>query len=116
MQLSFIVTVENLSSEPTTLTLTDRIPVSENKDIKVDRIEIAPPTKADSRGILRWEITLKPRETREFRIGYQVEYPEELLLEPRRKRMESPRRSHDSPSPSRPADIEEQLMDLEDNF
>ena len=116
MQLSFIVTVENLSSEPTTLTLTDRIPVSENKDIKVDRIEVTPPTRPDSRGLLRWEITLKPRETREFRIGYQVEYPEELLLEPRRKRMESPRRSHDSPSPSRPADIEEQLMDLEDNF
>ncbi|MEM7479294.1 MAG: DUF4139 domain-containing protein, partial [Planctomycetota bacterium] len=34
MEVSFVVSVENLSDQPTSLTLADRIPVSENRDIK----------------------------------------------------------------------------------
>jgi len=118
MRVSFIVTVENLSSEPTSLTLADRIPVSENKEIKVDRVAITPPTKPDSQGILNWKLTLKPKEKREFRIGYQVEYPAELILETNRRRKEMKRRA---PSPANPIDfapydIEDQIMDLEQNF
>jgi uncharacterized protein (TIGR02231 family) len=117
MQLSFIVTVENLSSKATTLSLTDRIPVSENKDIKVDRIDINPATKPDSRGLLHWQVALAPKETRQYRISYQIEYPEELLVEPRRKRLEAP-----SAAPKRrldasdPYGIEDQIMDLEEQL
>lgn len=118
MQLSFIVTVENLSNEATTLRLTDRIPISENKDIKIDRVDISPATKADSRGLLQWQVALAPKESRQYRISYQLEYPEELLVEPRRKRLEAPspskaRRSLDSASPY---GIEEQIMDFEEQL
>lgn len=114
MQIMFVVTVENLSAEETSFTLADRIPVSENKDIKIDRVSITPGTRPDSQGLLHWDLTLKPGEKRELRIGYQVEYPEELVIETRRRQMEelkSPSRA--APSKAR---IEDQIKQLEDSF
>lgn len=114
MQVMFIVTVENLAAEDATFTLADRIPVSENRDIRVDKVTIAPAVKADSQGLLHWDLTLKPGEKREFRIGYQVEYPAELVIETNRRQQQE----RMSPSPSAPskARIEDQIKALEDSF
>jgi len=117
MQVAFIVTVENLSSEVTALTLADRIPVSENKDIRIDSVRITPAGSPDSQGILNWELTLKPGEQRQFGISYQVEYPAELILDARRKRsvmQEAPSPAAASPMSRDPYQIEDQLADLEE--
>ena len=114
MQVMFIVTVENLAAEDATFTLADRIPVSENRDIRIDKVSITPAVKADSQGLLHWDLTLKPGEKREFRIGYQVEYPAELIIETNRRQQQE----RMSPSPSAPskARIEDQIKALEDSF
>ncbi len=120
MQVAFIVTVENLSSKTAALTLADRIPVSENRAITISKVKITPAVKPDSKGILYWPLTLKPKEKRRFRIQYQVEYPPTLILETKRNRARAP-----SPSPAqrrrRPQkqkmyNLEEDLVDLESNF
>ncbi len=85
MQLAFVVTVENLSSKPVTLQLADRIPVSEDRDIIVSGVKISPDVKPDSKGILRWPLTLQAKEKRKFEIQYQLEYPPSLVLETRRE-------------------------------
>jgi uncharacterized protein (TIGR02231 family) len=115
MQVMFIVTVENLNSAETSFTLADRIPVSENREISIDRVTIAPAVRADSQGLLHWDLTLKPGEKREFRIGYRVEYPAELVIETNRRQMQEKTMS---PSPSAPAKarIEDQIKQLEDSF
>jgi uncharacterized protein (TIGR02231 family) len=121
MQVAFIVSIENLSSQETAVALADRIPVSENKDIKIDEVKISEGAKPDSRGIMHWAITLKPKEKRQFRVAYQVEYPSELILETRRKHdmarspasPASPMSPSARPSPARKSEIGEQLMDLE---
>ena len=129
MQVVFIVGVENLSSAETTFTLADRIPVSENKDIHIDRVSISPTAKPDSQGLLHWDLTLKPGAKREFRIAYQVEYPAELVLETKRRRMQEARPKSkasaadplgdspygDSPAPAK-STIEDQILDLETQF
>ena len=117
MRVAFIVTVENLSDEKTAFTLADRIPVSENRNIKISNITIAPAGKADSHGILRWDLTLKPKEKRQFRISYQVEYPRELVLDARRKRKARSASPSVSPYPAaadEQYEIQNQLMDLEE--
>jgi hypothetical protein len=117
--VAFIVTVENLSSEPTTMTLADRIPVSENKAIKIDRVKISPAIKPDSRGLLHWELTLKPKEKRQFRISYQVEYPATLILETDRQRRKNRNRRPARPSSPMQREkyqMKDQIMDLEENF
>ena len=81
MNVAFNVTVENLSGEQVSLSLADRIPVSENKAIRIDRVKIAPRgTKPNAKGLLEWALTLAPRQKRVFRIQYRVEYPPSLIL------------------------------------
>ncbi len=114
MQLSFVSKAQNLSDRKVTLVLAERIPVSENTEIRVSNVKITPNEKVDVKGIVRWTITLEPKETREFRISYQVDYPPTLIFDVRRKQMHAP-----APSPARPArkiDFDEQLINIESMF
>lgn len=114
MQVRFLVTVENLSAESTTFELSDRIPVSENKDITVDRVKVTDGIAPDRQGLLRWNVTLGPKERREYQVSYQVEYPAVLVLEAQRRRAAEP--SHPSPARRKARAIDEQLLDLESAF
>jgi uncharacterized protein (TIGR02231 family) len=117
MQLAFVVTVENLSSRVVSLKLADRIPVSEEKDIVISGVKITPEVKPDSKGILRWPLTLQPKESRKFEIQYQIEYPPTLVLET--KRNEAPEPSPAAPalaSPPRAPDLKMDIKELEGEF
>ncbi len=121
MQLAFIVTVENLSSKPMTMNLADRIPVSEDKDIVVSGVRISPDVKPDSKGILRWPVTLQPKEKRRFDIQYQIEYPPTLVLEMKRKSAVEADAAAGPPgvpmpAPRRAYDIKHDIQELENAF
>ncbi|MFC1498560.1 mucoidy inhibitor MuiA family protein [Verrucomicrobiota bacterium] len=108
MQIAFEISVENLSEDKVSLSLTDRVPVSQNKEIEVDKIKISPDGEPDSKGLLMWNITLKPGEKRVYRIEYRIEYPPAIVE--RIKRSKS--------SPISPADrsLSIQIQDLEARF
>jgi uncharacterized protein (TIGR02231 family) len=116
MQVRFIVTVENLSAQATTFTLGDRIPVSENRDITVDHVKVTDGIKPDRQGLLHWNVTLGPKEKREFQVSYQVEYPAQLVLEAQRRRDAEPAPSPASPAKRRAKAIDDDLLDLESSF
>ena len=118
MQVRFIVTVENLSAESTTFTLADRIPVSENKDITVDKVRITDGIKPDRQGLVHWNVTLGAKERRDFEVSYQVEYPSLLVLEAQRRREAERAYGGAAPSPAKrkAKQIDEQLLELEDAF
>ncbi|MCK6533331.1 MAG: mucoidy inhibitor MuiA family protein [Polyangiaceae bacterium] len=122
MQLAFVVTIENLSGKPVSLKLADRVPVSEDKDIVISGVKISPEVKPDSKGILRWPLTLQPKEKRKLEIQYQIEYPPTLVLEARRKAAAeaSPMKAHPSapalPSPRRAYDLKKDIEELENAF
>lgn len=79
LSATFEITAENLSSRPITLTISDRIPVSEHKDIRVSGVRITPVLEPDSRGIVDWVVTIGPKLAEKLRIQYRVEYPEAML-------------------------------------
>lgn len=114
MKVSFVVAVENLSEHEETLQLNDRIPVSENKAIKVERVKITGGAKPDAKGLVRWEMTLAPKERRELRISYEVEYPAQLVIDARRRRDTEPKPAG-SPRMKRKAyRVDDALMGIEE--
>lgn len=78
MKVAYVLTVENLADKPATVQLTDRIPVSEVEDIRISSVKTTPEVKADTKGLLRWNAALGPRQSKEHRIEYTIEYPTDL--------------------------------------
>lgn len=121
MLLSFVTSAKNLSAQDVELMLAERIPVSENSEILVSNVKLTPVGKPDAEGIVRWPVTLKPGEEREFRVSYQIDYPPSLVLDVQRRR-DQPASNAPSPSPSQSAApskanrLEERILDLEQVF
>ena len=80
MLASFLVTAENLSDKQSVFQLADRVPVSETDEIKVIGVKLQPESKPDVKGLIKWEVTLPPKDKREFRIEYTVDYPADLHI------------------------------------
>jgi len=109
IQVAFEITVENLSDDEVLVSLADRIPVSQHKEISVDRVRIQPDVKPDSKGLLKWDVTLEPKETRVHRIEYRIEYPP-AVVEQMRKYKGS------ASMPSDDLDLSIQIEKIESSF
>ena len=108
MQVSFLVMVENLADRPATFQLADRIPVSDNDDVRVSGVTITPEVKPDVKGLLKWEATLAAKEKKQFRIEYTLVYPPELPVVARKSQADG------EAAPA--AGLRMQILDLESKF
>jgi uncharacterized protein (TIGR02231 family) len=75
MQVSYVVTVENLADQPVSLQLGDRVPVSETDEVRVLNTKLTPAVKPDIKGLVKWDVKLAAKESKEFRLEYTLEYP-----------------------------------------
>lgn len=69
------IQVKNNKKTPITLVLEDRIPISENKEIKVEDIETGLSEYNDKTGIMRWKIELQANASEKKEFTYTVKYP-----------------------------------------
>ncbi len=69
------IKVKNTKQSAITLLIEDRIPVSQNKEIKVDDLEYGDAEFDEEKGILKWNITLGANEDTAKRLSYVVKYP-----------------------------------------
>lgn len=67
--------VKNNKAVGISLKLVDRIPVSQNKDIKIDDIQINKGNYDTKKGLLDWKLSLAPQETITESFSFQVRYP-----------------------------------------
>lgn len=76
-------TVENLRDREASVTLEDRVPVSEDERIEVEMGKRTTPGHQPSKtrpGVLLWELKLRPRETKEVVLAYTVRFPRDLSI------------------------------------
>lgn len=71
----FEIEIKNNKQSDIELSLYDRIPISQNKDIKLDDIETGSSEYNDEKGILKWILKLKPGETEIVKHSYSVKFP-----------------------------------------
>ena len=75
--------LSNNSSADAEVILKDQVPVSENKDIDVDVLEVSGAELDKEKGILTKKISLPAGATELFRLGYKVSFPKEKSIEER---------------------------------
>jgi TonB-dependent SusC/RagA subfamily outer membrane receptor len=71
----FELEVKNNKSTPIRLQLLDRIPISQNKEIKVDDIEVNTAKYDKKKGIISWNLELASKATQKESFSYQLKYP-----------------------------------------
>ncbi len=67
--------VKNNKSTPITLKLMDRIPQSQNKEIKVSEIETFTADYDKKKGLLTWKLELNSKENKKEGFSFKVKYP-----------------------------------------
>jgi uncharacterized protein (TIGR02231 family) len=77
---SYLITVRNNKSNPVKMTLNDQIPVSSNSSIKVDAVEISGGKLEGQTGELKWDLDIKPQETKQIILTYSVKYPKDQTV------------------------------------
>lgn len=61
------------------LWVTDRIPVSSLKEVKVDDVEITPaPDEKTEDGLLTWKLDIAPGQELQIHVSYVIEYPSRM--------------------------------------
>ncbi|WP_298539444.1 DUF4139 domain-containing protein [uncultured Aquimarina sp.] len=75
VDLGYSVQLKNNKQNTIHLILEDRIPVSQNKEIKVDNIETNDANYDPKTGIMKWKLTVKPKAQLEKQFSYQLKYP-----------------------------------------
>jgi TonB-dependent SusC/RagA subfamily outer membrane receptor len=72
---AYKITIRNNKSYPVTAKITDQVPVSTEKEIQVETLELSGGKQDDDTGRVVWDITLKPNESKDLVIKYSVRYP-----------------------------------------
>ncbi|RME00157.1 MAG: mucoidy inhibitor MuiA family protein, partial [Bacteroidetes bacterium] len=75
VELEFEIFVRNDKRSAIDLTVYDQIPVSFEKSIVVDNVEISDGELDEKTGIITWKVKLNPGESRTFQKKYRVKYP-----------------------------------------
>jgi len=77
---SFLLTIRNNKPNPVKITLNDQIPVSSNSGINVDPIELSGGKLNQQTGEIKWDLEIKPQETKQIVLTYSVKYPKDKTV------------------------------------
>ncbi|OUS00938.1 hypothetical protein A9Q86_09315 [Flavobacteriales bacterium 33_180_T64] len=69
------IELKNNKSSAIDLVLYDRIPISQNKDIKIDDIETGNSEYDDKKGIITWNLNIPANDKGIYQFSYTVKYP-----------------------------------------
>ena len=76
--------VENLTDEAWAVRVLDQVPYSEQEDLQISYSATPEPdeTRVDNqRGILAWNLTMQPGETKEIKLDHLISWPEGMILQ-----------------------------------
>jgi hypothetical protein len=74
---NYEISVRNNKASDIEIVMMDRIPVSQNKEIKIDDVNTGGAEYDDNKGLLTWKLNLKAKESTKRQLSYKVKYPKE---------------------------------------
>ncbi len=79
-KLTYEITVRNNKKETVQMLLKDQYPIPTLKEIEVELLDKGDANVDKETGLLSWNLTLAPNETKKFRFSYSVKYPKDRNL------------------------------------
>jgi len=76
----WVLTARNLKKQSVTLVLEDQVPVSVNKSIVVEAVNISGATMNKDTGKLEWTLELEPAASKSLNVKYEVTYPKDKIV------------------------------------
>jgi uncharacterized protein (TIGR02231 family) len=77
---SYLLTIRNNKGNPARITVNDQIPISSNSGIEVNAVELSGGKHNSQTGVVRWDLEIKPQETRQLILTYSVKYPKDKTV------------------------------------
>jgi uncharacterized protein (TIGR02231 family) len=77
---TYEISVRNKKKAALHLAIEDQLPVTTDKDIVIEQIEISGATLEETTGKLTWKFELKPAETIKIKLSYSVKYPKDKQI------------------------------------
>ncbi len=79
VRYGYTIIARSFKKHPNELWVTDRIPVSSLRDVKVDDVEITPaPDELTEDGLLTWKLNIAPGQELQIDVSYVIEYPSHM--------------------------------------
>ncbi|GGD10728.1 DUF4139 domain-containing protein [Hyunsoonleella pacifica] len=75
VEKGYDIQIKNNKTTPIDVVIVDRIPISQNKDIKVDDINSGNSDYNSKKGILTWKANIESSVTKNYKFSYVVKYP-----------------------------------------
>ncbi len=72
---AYKITIKNNKKSNINITVEDRIPVSQNKDIKLDEVQTDQAVYDSKKGIMTWKLDVQANQKLEKQFSYQVKHP-----------------------------------------
>lgn len=77
---SFQIEIKNNKSSNVTVVVQDQIPVTQNASIQIEATEIGKAKLDEVTGLLEWEVSLKPKESKILKFVYKVKFDKDKTL------------------------------------
>ncbi len=78
---TYEITVKNNKKQSIDMNLSDQFPISQTKEIEVTLSNSGDAEVDNETGLLKWNVKLKPGESKKYRFSYQVKYPKDKVLQ-----------------------------------
>ncbi|MDY6933946.1 MAG: mucoidy inhibitor MuiA family protein [Spirochaetota bacterium] len=71
----YTITLENYKEEEVKVAIEERVPISQNKELKVQLTEVTDSINPDYKGVLIWNVDIDSQDKKKLNLEYYVEYP-----------------------------------------
>ena len=80
-EYEYEITVSSRKDKTISVTVCDQLPISDEKTIVIEPLELSGAEREEEKGFLRWTFDLAPGETKNVKLAWTVAWPKDKRTE-----------------------------------
>jgi uncharacterized protein (TIGR02231 family) len=78
--MSYSIEAKNQKATEIDIIILDQLPITQNGDIEIEKLDIGKATMDESTGIIQWKFSMKSKESRKMNFSYRVKYSKDYSI------------------------------------